>query len=206
MRLVPTRVAAERIGVHPNTLRKWADTGKIKAVTLASGQRRFDVDDYLGLTVPPKVVCYCRVSSYKQRDDLERQVDFMKTQYPEAEVVKDIGSGINFKRKGLTSILESAINGNKLQLVVAHKDRLCRFGFDLIEWIIKRNAGEIVVLKQSNISPESELTQDLLTILHVFSCRMHGLRSYKNKISKAFAHKAAEANNEAVDGCEQVCV
>lgn len=120
--------------------------------------------------------------------------------------MKDIGSGINFKRKGLKTILESAINGDKLKLVVAHKDRLCRFGFELIEWIIKRNHGEIVVLSKSELSPQAELTQDLLTILHVFSCRMHGLRSYKDKIGKAFANKTAEASDETLDGREQVCV
>jgi len=144
------------------------------------------------------------VSSYKQKDDLQRQVDYMISQFPEAEVIKDIGSGINFKRKGLKTILESAINGDKLKIVVAHKDRLCRFGFDLIEWLIQRNAGEIMVLSKSELSPESELTQDLLTILHVFSCRMHGLRSYKDKISKAFANKNSEEDIQTLDGCEQV--
>jgi len=146
------------------------------------------------------------VSSYKQKDDLDRQIEFMSIRFPEAEVVKDIGSDINFKRKGLKTILESAINGDKLKLVVAHKDRLCRFGFELIEWIIKRNHGEILVLSKSELSPQTELTQDLLTILRVFSCKMHGLRSYKDKIGKAFANKTAEASDETLDGREQVCV
>jgi len=128
----------------------------------------------------------------------------MISQFPEAEVIKDIGSGINFKRKGLKTILESAINGDKLKIVVAHKDRLCRFGFDLIEWLIQRNAGEIMVLSKSELSPESELTQDLLTILHVFSHRTHRLRSYKDKISKAFANKNSEEDIQTLDGCEQV--
>lgn len=206
MNFVPSRVAAEKLGLHPNTLRKWADAGKIKHIKLGSGQRRYDVEDYLGLSPEPKVICYCRVSSHKQKDDLDRQVEFMSIRFPEAEVLKDIGSGINFKRKGLKTILESAINGDKLKLVVAHKDRLCRFGFELIEWIIKRNHGEIVVLSKSELSPQAELTQDLLTILHVFSCRMHGLRSYKDKIGKAFANKTAEASDETLDGREQVCV
>ena len=118
----------------------------------------------------------------------------MQSKYPQAKIVKDIGSGISFKRKGLKTILESAINGDKLEIVVAHRDRLCRFGFDLVQWIIGRSGGTVVVLKQTDLSPEQELTQDLLTILHVFSCRMHGLRSYKNKIAEAFADKGAKKN------------
>jgi len=204
MKFVPSRVAAETLGVHPNTLRKWANENKIEHTVSCTGQRRYNVEKYMGLTEAHRVICYCRVSSYKQKDDLQRQVDYMISQFPEAEVIKDIGSGINFKRKGLKTILESAINGDKLKIVVAHKDRLCRFGFDLIEWLIQRNAGEIMVLSKSELSPESELTQDLLTILHVFSCRMHGLRSYKDKISKAFANKNSEEDIQTLDGCEQV--
>jgi len=206
MQFVPSRTAAERLGLHPNTLRKWADLGKIKHIKTGSGQRRYNVDEYLGLTKQHRIICYCRVSSYKQKDDLQRQVEYMQDKFPNAEIIRDIGSGISFKRKGLKTILESAINGDKLKLVVAHKDRLCRFGFDLIEWLIQRSAGEILVLSRSELSPESELTQDLLTILHVFSCRMHGLRSYKDKISKAFPNKSSEENIQTVDGCEQVCI
>ena len=199
MGYVPTRVAAEKLGLHPNTLRKWADAGKINHIKTASGQRRYDIDAFLGKSATAETICYCRVSSYKQKDDLCRQVAFMREKFPTAEIIKDIGSGINFKRKGLRSILESAINGNKLTVVVAHKDRLCRFGFDVIQWIIERSGGEVMVLNETRLSPEAELTQDLLTILHVFSCRMHGLRSYKNKISKAFTNKTAAGDIQAMD-------
>jgi len=116
----------------------------------------------------------------------------MHQRFPYARIVKDIGSGINFKRKGLKAILESAISGNKLKIISAHRDRLARFGFDLIRWIIEKSGGEVVVLNQNNLSPEAELTQDLLTILHVFSCRMHGLRSYKNKIAKDFSYSRSK--------------
>lgn len=199
MEYVPSRIAAKTLGLHPNTLRKWADAGKINHIKTASGQRRYDIETFLGQSQSTRTICYCRVSSYKQKDDLYRQVEFMRQAYPEAEIVKDIGSGINFKRKGLKTILDAAIDGDKLKVVVAHRDRLCRFGFDLIEWILQRNSGEIVVLNQTKLSPERELTQDLLTILHVFSCRMHGLRSYKNKISAAFADKTAEGYSKTLD-------
>lgn len=196
---LPSRKAAEALGVHPNTLRKWADSGQIKHIRTASGQRKYDVADYLGKNREVRTLCYCRVSSHKQRDDLERQVDHMRKRFPKAEIVKDIGSGLGFKRKGLEAILERAIDGDKPRVVSAHKDRLSRFGYDLIRWIVERSGGEVVVLDKSDLSPREELVQDLLTILHVFSCRMHGLRPYKNEIDKAFSDKSAEGDIQALD-------
>ncbi|MCP4115886.1 MAG: IS607 family transposase, partial [Desulfobacteraceae bacterium] len=168
--------------------------GKIKTDRTPGGDRR-----YLIPIADEVHICYCRVSSYKQKDDLNRQVDLMREKYPDAKVIKDIGSGLNFKRKGLKAILEQAIKGDSVNLYIAHKDRLCRFGFDLIEWILKRNNGKIVVLNEIDLSPEQELTQDLLSILHVFSCRMHGLRSYRKQISKAFSNKGTEENLQKLD-------
>jgi len=192
---IPSRKAAEALGVHANTLRKWAKSGKIKHIVTASGQRKYDIDSYLGKTSECITICYCRVSSYKQKDDLCRQVEFMREKYPSAEIIKDIGSGINFKRKGLKAILERAMRGNKLEIVVAHKDRLARFGFDLIRYIVERSGGKLVVLSQAIFSPEEELTKDLLNILHVFSCRMHGLRNYKKQVSEALSVKAAKKDS-----------
>ncbi|MBB1074766.1 IS607 family transposase [Rhodoferax sp. 4810] len=182
---VTTREAAKRLGCHPETLRRWADAGKIPHIRTSSGQRRYDVDAYLGLRKERIVIIYCRVSSFKQRDDLDRQVQFLRNQYPQAEIIKDIGSGLNFKRKGLKTILERAMRGDCIQLVVAHRDRLARFGYELIQQVIEHNGGELVVLDQSAHSPEHELTKDLLNILHVFSCRMHGLRNYKKQVNQA---------------------
>jgi len=189
---VSSRVACKQLGVHANTLRKWAKDGKIDHIRTASGQRKYNVNAYLGLHVQPTTICYCRVSSYKQKDDLQRQVEFMQSKYPNAEIVKDIGSGLNFKRKGLKAVVERAIKGERITLVVAYRDRLARFGFDLIEWIINRNDGKIVVLDKSVFSPEQELTKDLLSILHVFSARLHGLRSYKDKIKQNLSNKGTE--------------
>ena len=182
---IPSREAAKRLGCHPETLRRWADAGKIPHIRTSSGQRRYDVDAYLGQRTERIVISYCRVSSFKQRDDLERQIQFMRERYPHAEVIKDIGSGLNFKRKGFKTILERAMRGDCIQLVVAHRDRLARFGVELIQQVIEHNGGELVVLDQSAHSPEHELTQDLLNILHVFSCRMHGLRNYKKQVNQA---------------------
>jgi len=189
MAYINTREAVRRLGVHPNTLRSWANAKKIKHIRTPGKQRRYNVDDFLGERKEAATICYCRVSSYKQKDDLERQIQFMRNRFPDAKIIKDIGSGINFKRKGLQTILEQTMRGDRIRLISAHKDRLCRFGFDLIKWIVERNGGELLVLNKNDLSPEEELTQDLLTILHVFSCRMHGLRSYKDKIAKNFANK-----------------
>ena len=93
-----------------------------------------------------------------------------------------MGSGINFKRKGLRALLERSLRGEQLEVVVAYKDRLARFGYDLLEWLFSRNGGRVVVLNQVSFSPEQELTKDLLTILHVFTCRLYGLRKYEKAI------------------------
>ena len=187
--LVPMRKAVQLIGLSANTLRKYADNGRIKAKRIGNGQRLFDVYDLLQQKNPlccggKPVVCYCRVSSQKQKDDLARQVVFMRERYPNADIIQDIGSGLNFKRKGLDSILQRILQGDKFTLVVAHRDRLCRFGFELIQSLFEKNGGEILVLDKSELSPQQELTEDLLAILHVFSCRMHGLRRYENKIKE----------------------
>jgi len=184
MAYIPLRKAVEFLGLHPNTLRKYADEGKINYIKNEAGQRLYDVDSYKRDAVAASIVCYCRVSSTKQKDDLERQVEFMQERHPSAEIVKDIGSGLNFKRKGLQSLLVRLMRGDKLTIVIACRDRLCRFGFELFQFMAEQNGGSIVVLSNPVHCPESELTADLLAILHVFSCRMHGLRSYSKKIKE----------------------
>lgn len=182
MPYVPLRKAVAKLGLHPNTLRKYADDGTIPSIRTPAGQRLFDVESYLRVHDGPAVVCYCRVSSAKQKDDLDRQAARLREKYPEAEIIRDIGSGLNFKRKGLRALLERLLRGDKLQIVVAHRDRLARFGFELIRFLAHANGGEIVVLDQGvDPGPEAELTADLLSILHHISCRMHGQRSAKNR-------------------------
>ena len=181
---LPSRKAVARLGLHPQTLRRYAAEGKIPYYRNAGGQRLYDVDAYLRGATRPIIVCYCRVSSAKQRGDLNRQVAQMRERYPDAEIVTDVGGGLNWQRRGLLTILERLHRGDKLELVVAHRDRLARFGFELIEWLVQQNGGSIVVLNQSDASPESELTEDLLAILDTFSCRMHGLRRYSTAIAE----------------------
>jgi len=184
MAYVPLREAVKQLGLHPNTLRKYADNGKIESIKNEAGQRLFNVDSYLRGATRATTVCYCRVSSTKQRDDLGRQIAYMQSLYPDAEIIKDIGSGINFTRIGLQTLLDRLMRGDKLTLIVACRDRLARFGFELIQYMVEQNGGQIVVLDNTVHCPESELTSDLLSILHVFSCRMHGLRKYSKKIKE----------------------
>lgn len=194
MSYLPSRKASQLLGLHPNTLRKYADTGIIHTIKNNAGQRLYDVQSYINLSSSVnETVCYCRVSSKKQADDLQRQVTYMSSLYPNATIIQDIGSGINYKRKGLQTLLERLIKGDKFTLVVAHKDRLVRFGFELFEFLFQQNNGTILVLNNSTGDPQTELTNDILTILHVFSCRMHGLRKYYNKIKEDFP----EANQES---------
>jgi len=197
MKYIKGKEAREILGVSHNTLRKMADDGRIETIRV-SGQRRYNVDGYLGLQQGQSIICYCRVSSNKQRDDLARQVAFMQEKYPQATIIKDIGSGLNFKRKGLEAILARAMRGDKLKVVVAHQDRLARFGYELIRFIIESNGGQLVVLSENSLSPTEELTKDLLNIIHMFSYRMHGLRNYKKQISEALSN---ETPNETV-GCK----
>ena len=157
MRHVPSRKAAEILGMHPNTLRKYADNGLIPHFRNPAGQRLYDVETYLERFQPASVVCYCRVSSNDQRDDLERQARWMRERYPDGEIVKDVGGERNWKRKGLVSILERLHRGDKIKIVVDYRDSLARSGFELIEWMAKQNGGEVVVLSKVDASPEASV-------------------------------------------------
>lgn len=182
---VTLREARKQLGLHPNTLRKYADEGIIETIKTPSGQRRFNVDSFIKHKQNNiQTILYCRVSSAKQTDDLQNQKDYLLSKYQGAEVIADVGSGLNYKRKGLCTILERLLQGNSIRLVVAERDRLCRFGFELIEYLVTKNGGEILVLNQSEHSPEGELVSDILSIIHVFSRRIHGMRKYKNQIKE----------------------
>ena len=184
MRYVPSREASCILGVHPQTLRTWAREGRIDYIRTEGNQRRYDVDSYIGNAKPTVTVCYCRVSSKKQSADLDRQIAFLGERHPDAEIVSDVGSGLNFKRRGLLALLERIHAGDKLRVVVAYRDRLARFGTELIETLLERNGGELVVLNQRDLSPEEELTADLIAILTVFGARVNGLRRYRKEIKE----------------------
>ena len=193
MSYVPIRKAVALLGLHPNTLRKYADGKQIPTIRSPGGQRLFDVGAYLRIASAASVICYCRVSSAKQRDDLERQIERCRSIYPQAEIIKDIGGGLNFKRKGLQDLLGRLLQGDKLKVVVSHRDRLARFGVDVFKFLIEKNGGELVVLDSYvETSREAELTADLLAILHHFSCQLHGQRSHQSKKNQDLPEQGTE--------------
>ncbi|MCU7245392.1 MAG: IS607 family transposase [Microcystis aeruginosa G11-06] len=183
---VKPREAAAILGVHIRTLSKWEQEGQIQAIKTPSGQRRYDIESYQRKFISPArdTVVYARVSSRGQQEDLARQIKAIKERYPSAEIVSEIGGGLNFKRKKLLALLERVMSGNIGTIVVAHKDRLARFGFDWLNWFCEQFDCKIVVLNETNLSPEAEMVEDILAVLHCFSSRLSGLRKYKTQIEK----------------------
>lgn len=183
-----TKEARELLRVSIDTLRNWDKQGKITTIRTPSGFRKYskqDIYNILGWIIPTtqkKKIAYCRVSSKKQEDDLVRQEDFFKTNFPDYDVVSDIGSGLNWKRKGLNSILDDAFKGDIEEVVVAHRDRISRFAFELIEEIIKKGGGKLTVLdgEDNPKTSSEELADDILSIITVYSCRANGKRRYKS--------------------------
>ena len=181
---VPSRKACLELGVHANTLRRWADEGKIRYIRTAGGKRLYDCSSVEQNSSTKKNYCYCRVSSQKKKDDLERQVQFMSERFPDHTILKDVGSGLNFKRKQLLFLLEECAMGRVGEVVVAYRDRLCRFGFELLEWFFSKNSVKLVVLEQQELSPQQELVADLLSVITDFSSRVHGLRKYRDQVKE----------------------
>jgi len=186
---------AKRIGRSVQTIRRWEREGKLQAKRLPSGHRYFDESDVrLMLGGAPKardVVVYCRVSSAGQKDDLASQVRAMETYCLGAgiavdEWIQEIGGGMNFKRKRFLALVDRIQRGEVRLLLLAHKDRLMRFGFDLFAHIAEENGCQIVVVNQDSLSPEQEMVEDLLAIVHTFSCRLYGMRKYKQQIKEDF--------------------
>ena len=130
-------------------------------------------------------ICYIRVSSNGQKDDLERQKELMIKLYPEHIIIEDIGSGLNLNKRGIKKIITLAIDGKINELVVAYRDRLTRFGYELIEELIEKySKGHIIVINEKElIEPEEELVKDVMSILNVYVAKMNGLRKY-NKLTK----------------------
>ena len=190
---------AERVGRATSTIRRWESEGKLVPDRLPSGQRVFTqehIDKVLGITPKNrKTVVYSRVSSRNQKDDLENQVMALETFCSAKgltvdEWASDIGSGLNFKRPNFLKIVEGLATGEISTLVVAHKDRLTRFGFEVLEHLAGLKKAEILVMNHETLSPQGEMVEDLMTIIHVFSCRLYGLRSYKKHIKEAAEQNA----------------
>lgn len=195
---VGNKKASELLGVGRLTLYKYAESGILETIRTPGNKRLYNVKKFLQENVRTKDklekrdtskrrICYCRVSTRGQADDLERQVEYMKKLYPNHEIIQDIGSGLNYKRKGLKEIISAAIKGTVEEVVVAYKDRLARFGYEMIEDLITTySSGRITILNKVSHSPQEEMVIDLISIINVFSARINGLRKYKRKIDFEF--------------------
>ena len=195
---------AEMIGVSVKTLQRWDNDGKLKASRSPTDRRYYthkQYVDYIGdcNTKDGKTIIYTRVSSSNQKDDLENQIAFLR-EYANAkgiivdEIFEDIGSGLNYNRKKWNKLLEECMLGLIKTIIVAHGDRFIRFGYDWFEKFLKSNGVEIIVVNNEKLSPHDELVNDLISIIHVFSCRIYGLRKYKKQI-KEDADIAKELQN-----------
>lgn len=186
-RYIAGEEASRLTGIHLTSLRRMADAGKIEVIKTPGGVRRYNVDKYIAdnvnvkkVTVDKVKVCYCRVSTYGQSDDLERQVAYMKEKYPDFEIITDIASGINFERKGLQKIIDYAIEGKLGVLAISYKDRLCRIGYPLIEHLLTKYSNtEIIIDAEKPETVNEEIANDLMQIITVYTAKINGMRSYK---------------------------
>ena len=195
-------VAAEELGVAIETLRRWEKAGKITSERTKGGHRRYDLTQLHGLA--PRLgqservtVGYARVSSHDQKDELGRQIALLES-YCAAngwsfEIIKDRGSGLNYRKRGLKQLLKRICTGEIERLVLTHKDRLLRFGAELVFALCEQFAVEVVIINTSeSLSFEEELAQDVLEIITVFSARLYGSRSHKNRQVMAALREATE--------------
>ena len=182
---------AKSLGVSIQTLRNWDKEGKLKPTYVTENGYRYYSEDLLNKfrniknvnKIKKKNILYARVSTKNQKDDLNRQIDNLK-QYAYSkgysfEIITDIGSGVNYKKEGLLKMINLVECGEVDRIIVLYKDRLIRFGYDLIEYICKLNDTKIEIVDNSTVSKEQELTEDLIQIITVFANKLYGARSKK---------------------------
>ena len=191
------------LGVSAQTLRNWDNNGKLHPHHTSSNGYRYYSHEQLNqvMNIKPnlnrKIIGYCRVSSHKQKDDLERQIENMRmyliSQGKSFEIISDIGSGINYKKKGLRQLLKLITQNKVDKVVVLYKDRLLRFGFELVEYIASLYNCEIEIVDTTKKSEQQELVEDLVQIITVFSCKLQRKRA--NKTRKMIKELIEEGDN-----------
>ncbi len=184
-KLYTLRDACDIMQIDPSTLRKWDREGKIRCVRLQNNFRRIpesEVNRILGIQKERSSCIYARVSSSGQKGDLDRQIEKLRVSSPESEVISDIRSGMRFDRKGFLKLLD-LIEKDKVSVIyITHKDRLARFGYDLVEKICEMHGTRIVTVDSEELlTAHEELSRDLISIITSFSARLYGLRSHKLK-------------------------
>jgi len=179
------------IGRTTNTLQRWDRQGILKAHRTLTDRRYYTHDQSLNVigqkAVSRYIVTYCRVSSVAQKKDLVSQKNAVDSFCLASgriidKKIEDIGSSLNYKRKNFILLMEMVERGEIAEIVIAHKDRLVRFGFEWFEKFAQDHGTKIIVMNQEALSPQEEMTKDLLAIIHCFSSRLYGLRKYKKKI------------------------
>lgn len=185
---------AKRLGVSVKTLQRWDREGILVAKRNPNNRRYYTEDQYLEYIGSSnkkdrKIIAYIRVSNNNQRDDLQNQITFIRN-YVNAKgeilngVIQDVGSGLNYNRKHWNNLLLNQMPKGEIEKIyITYKDRFVRFGFDWFERFCNHYNCEIVVINNPDTSPHQELIEDLISIIHVFSCRIYGLRKYKKDIS-----------------------
>ena len=207
MKYYSTKKVTEILGVTAQTLRNWDKEGKIKpSYVKSNGYRYYSEESILSYTQERKtkknlnVVGYARVSSKKQSDDLERQINnlntYISSKYDSFDIITDIGSGINYNKPGLKKLIEK-INKKEVDLIIVlYKDRLLRFGFELVEYFAELNNVKIEVLDKIDKNQDEELVEDLVQIITVFSCKIQGKRKTKIKqLIDDFSKKITELDD-----------
>ena len=186
---------AELLGVSVKTLQRWDRDGILKANRTPTDRRYYTYDQYLqfkGIQTENDIrdtVIYARVSTRNQKDDLQNQVEFLK-QFCNAkgiivnQCVEDFGSGLNYNRKKWNRLLDEVMANKIKTIVISNKDRFIRFGYDWFEKFCEKFNTKIIIVNNETLSPNEELVQDIISILRVFSCRLYGLRKYKNQIKE----------------------
>ena len=186
---------AELLGISVKTLQRWDRDGILKANRTPTDRRYYTYDQYLqfkGIQTENDIrdtVIYARVSTRNQKDDLQNQVEFLK-QFCNAkgiivnQCVEDFGSGLNYNRKKWNKLLDEVMANKIKTIVISNKDRFIRFGYDWFEKFCEKFNTKIIIVNNETLSPNEELVQDIISILHVFSCRLYGLRKYKNQIKE----------------------
>ena len=214
---VRSAAAAKHLGVDTRTLVVWANAGYIKCVRPggATGNRLYDVSSVgaqpivdaksntLGESSSGDRVdaIYVRVSTRKQLANLERQLEHLQSKYPGCTVFRDCASGLNFKRKGLKALLELAFEGRLRKLHIAHRDRLCRFAYDLIEHVLTRHGAQVVVdAHDEDPAPEQDLADDVLQVITVFGARLYGKRSGGSRRARRGEQTSQNAGGSTTDG------
>ena len=189
---------AKRVGVSVKTLQKWDRIGVLPAKRTITNRRYYTDSDLAAALRLPRVqkerrtVAYCRVSSQAQKPDLANQRRVLEAYCTQRNIEVDewmieVGGGLNFKRKQFLSLVDAILEGQVERVILAHQDRLARFGYQLLVHLCETHQCELLVMNTEELSPEQELVQDLITITHCFSSRLYGLRNYRTALKKAIA-------------------